>query len=188
MHILTCPRPHPSPHYLFVRSPSTETPYLGKRIIPPISGIGYHWQLKKQKTFPGFLEEIFPRLWTKKYPPPPHPFSEKIGIRMRPPYAFEGGGGGRACPLFLFLLKNVGDFDRPSSFFIPCRGGAAGIVFVVVAVFMRHLSVVQLEVSRGFIIITYSITLPNKFRSDILIYRVQFIYTSTKTLYKIIML
>ena len=64
----------------YARSPSPE---------PPISCIGYHWQLQKNTPFPGFSREIFPRL-----SPPNTAFPEKMGTRMRPPYVFEWGGGG----------------------------------------------------------------------------------------------
>ena len=72
----------PPPHALhsiepgrkYSHSPSSEPPppYLGKRLskdIPPISGIGYRWQLQKHP-FSWFSREIFPRL-RQKTPPPP---------------------------------------------------------------------------------------------------------------------
>ena len=72
------------------------TLYLGKRIytllLPPISGIGYYWQLQEKHPLFGLSQEIFPRL-RPKIPP----FHEKIGIcmqPMQPPYALECGGGG----------------------------------------------------------------------------------------------
>ena len=59
--------------------------------IPPISGIGYRWQLQTSffRAFSGNLSENTP---------PKYPFPEKMGTRqrMRPPNAIEWGGGGIA--------------------------------------------------------------------------------------------
>ena len=74
--------PPPPPHSIepcrgyHVCSPSPE---------PPISGIGYHWQLQKTPPFPGFLAKSSRDYYGQKIPP----FSEKMGMRMRPRYAFE---------------------------------------------------------------------------------------------------
>ena len=77
--------------------PIPEPPYLEKRIYPPISSIGYHWQLQKH-SFSGLSRELFPRLRPKNTP-----FPAKIGIRMRPlmhssvcVWGGGGGGGGAA--------------------------------------------------------------------------------------------
>ena len=95
-------KPHPSgpptpiePGGTYAHSPPcTWTPYLGKRISkdkPPIYGIGYRGQLpnKKNPGFPGNLPETTARI---------PPFPEKMGTRMRPPYAFEWGPGPHPHP------------------------------------------------------------------------------------------
>ena len=82
--------PPPPPHsyrikgYIttFAPSPSPE---------PPISGIGNHWLLLKQKYFPGFSREIFPR-----QTPPKYPLSRGNGNTHATPLCIRGGGGGIA--------------------------------------------------------------------------------------------
>ena len=70
------PPPTPiEPGGTYARFPITRTPYLGKRIYPPISGIGYLWQLQKTSPFPGFLGKSS-RDYGQKIPPPP-PFPRK---------------------------------------------------------------------------------------------------------------
>ena len=70
------------------RSLSPEPPYLGKKDIPPISGIGYHLQLPKHPLFRAFLGN------RPETTPQNTPFSEKMGRRMQPPDAFGGWVGG----------------------------------------------------------------------------------------------
>ena len=75
------------PHsYTYARSPSPEHPYLGKKIWPPISGLGNHWLLPKKKLFPGFSRLIFPRQTPTKYTLPRE--NGNTG------YGWGGGGGG----------------------------------------------------------------------------------------------
>ena len=77
----------------YAHSPSPEPSYIGKRIskdIPPY--LGYLLPLaitKKTPPFPGFLGNAS-RDYSQKIPP----FTEKMGTRMRPPYAFEWGARG----------------------------------------------------------------------------------------------
>ena len=63
-------------------------PYLGKRIMPPISGIGYHWKLQKQPIFRVFSWNLT-ETTAKSIP-----FPEKMEIRMRDPSCIRVGGGG----------------------------------------------------------------------------------------------
>ena len=90
---------------------------------PPISGIGYHWQLQKTPPFPGFLgREVFQDYGQKITPLP-----EKMGIHMRPPHAFEWGGGGEGgrslrspaldllLPLLLYQTPEEGYSGFPRS-------------------------------------------------------------------------
>ena len=75
--------------------PITRTPpppYLGKKDVPPTSGIGFHWQLQKASPFSGFSREIFPRLRTKKYPLFPRKWEYACGPLM---YSSRGGGASR---------------------------------------------------------------------------------------------
>ena len=69
-------------------SPSLEPPYFGGGggNIPPISGIGYHWQPLSRAFSAGNL----PKTTTNKNTLSPR----KMRTRMRPPRAFEGNGGG----------------------------------------------------------------------------------------------
>ena len=64
--------------------------------IPPISGIGYHWQLQKTP-FPGILGEIFPRLRPKHTPPPPFPRKWEYACIL-PDFITN-----KLCPLSLLL-------------------------------------------------------------------------------------
>ena len=59
---IPCPPPFIESEGTYTRSPSPE---------PPISGIGYHWQLQNTLPFPGFLWKSSRDYTTKKYPPPP---------------------------------------------------------------------------------------------------------------------
>ena len=67
-------------------SPSPEPPYLGKKDIPLISGIGYHWQWQKTPTFLSFLGKSS-RDYSQKYP-----LSRENGnTHAAPLHAFEWG-------------------------------------------------------------------------------------------------
>ena len=63
----------------------TPPPLSREKDRPSISIRNY-----KKHPLSGFSREIFPRLYTAKNTP----FPEKIGMRMRPPRAFEWGEGG----------------------------------------------------------------------------------------------
>ena len=97
----TPPSPTPiEPGGTYAHSPSPEPPISGKRVkdIPPISGIGYHWQYYKNTPFSRLSREIFPRLLPKNTPLP-----EKMGMRMRSlMHSSVGGGGGNYTPSYIF--------------------------------------------------------------------------------------
>ena len=80
------------------------TPYLGGKDIPPIAGIGYHWQL--QKTPPsGLSRELFPKLRTKSTP-----LSQEIGNM-------------HAGPLYRVAQKECNIIGIvPQSCAMPCLG------------------------------------------------------------------
>ena len=75
--------------------PHHRNPLFREKFIPPYLG---YWLLPlaitKKTPFSGFSREIdLPETTVKKIPP----FPEKMGMRMRPPHAFEWGGGGGRC-------------------------------------------------------------------------------------------
>ena len=68
--------------------PITWTLLSQEKDIPPISGIGYHWQLHKNPPFPGFLGKSS-RDYGQKYPP----FPRKWEYACSPLMHSRGGGG-----------------------------------------------------------------------------------------------
>ena len=78
----------------YARSPPPE---------PPISGIGYHWQLQKNTPFPDFVGKSSRDYGPKIYPPPPSLSLSKMGIRMRPLMHSSWGGGGGGWSEFSLL-------------------------------------------------------------------------------------
>ena len=86
-------------------SPSPEPPIdLGKEypIIYPLSRVLVTVGKKNPTPFSWFSREIFPRLR-----PETSPFStEKMGTRMRPPYAPLWGGGGGGVSLLLLVINS----------------------------------------------------------------------------------
>ena len=101
-HGITPPPPSHRTRGTYAHSPSPELPISGKGYTPPPNlGYynGYHWQLHTHKKHFLAFSENHPLTAAKIHPPPP--ISEKMGIRMRSPRAFEwggGGGGGGASP------------------------------------------------------------------------------------------
>ena len=71
---------------------------------PPPSYLRYWLPLAMTKNiqFSGLSREIFPRLMP---PPSPPPLPKSMGIRMRPPRAFEWGGGRN--PRHISLSKDI---------------------------------------------------------------------------------
>ena len=82
------PHSHIEPGDAYARSPSPESPISRKRIYTPYLGYWLPLAIKINTPFWGLSQEIFLRV-LPKIPP----FPEKMGIRMRPPHAFDGGGG-----------------------------------------------------------------------------------------------
>ena len=84
--------PAPPPSHI---EPGGTYAFLGKRIYtppPPISCIGYHWQLQKAPcTFSRLSREIFPRLR-----PNSTPLSRENGNAHAAPSCIRLGGGGGA--------------------------------------------------------------------------------------------
>ena len=106
----------------YAHSPSPEPPYLRKRIYtpPPLSRVLVTIGNYKKKPLSVLSLEIFLRLL-----PNNTPFPEKMGIRMRPPHAFDWGGGGweqlklniSACKVSFYIQNNkkvyqISDKDR----------------------------------------------------------------------------
>ena len=82
------------PHHL---NPPISRKRISKDIYPPISGIGYRWQLQKTHPFFWFSREIFQRLQPKNTPPP---FPEKMGTPPPPLMHLSGGPGRILSPLY----------------------------------------------------------------------------------------
>ena len=92
----TCPPPprhfhsHRTRMHLCSFPITWDPPISGKgQDIQTISGIGYYYQLPKNTPFSRTFSENLPETPAKNTP-----FPEKMGMRMRPPHAFEWEGGG----------------------------------------------------------------------------------------------
>ena len=91
----------------YARCTSPEPPYLGK-IIPPISGIGYHWQFLKSIPIPGFLGKSS-RENNQKYPLP-----REIGNTHATPLCIRVGRGRGGGPgdMTLNILSDIRNLRR----------------------------------------------------------------------------
>ena len=125
--LLPAPLPPPFPYNQGVAYlcsfPITRTPISREKDITPYLG---HWLplaiTTNKKQFSWFSREFFPRRRPKNTPPP---FPEKMGMRMRPPHAFEGGGGGGIAsgPQWKNMQNhsvNDSEMGNPSIFISSC--------------------------------------------------------------------
>ena len=99
------------PLYLYACSPSLE---------PPISCIGYHWQLQKQPISRAFSGNL-PKTTPKQYPPPPFPRKRELNSHSAPIMHSRGGGStSTAAPSARrYLGKSPPPLTIPSSFSTP---------------------------------------------------------------------
>ena len=98
----------------YARSPSPEPPISREKILFRALAI------KQITPFPSFLGKFLP--WLR---PQNGPFPEKMGTRMRPPYAFGWGGGGGADRTYLYLHE-IGCMSTDAVFFTFIAGISRG--------------------------------------------------------------
>ena len=87
-HPAPLPHSHRTRWYTYAQFPITRTPLSQEKDIPPISGIGYDWQLQKTPPFPGFLGKS-----SRDNDPKMPPFPRKWEYACGPSCIRVGGGG-----------------------------------------------------------------------------------------------